>query len=173
MSFFSTRPLGSSFQTPPSLQGRRRWEWLVGSIALNLILIGLILSFMLGGKGLLGDHAHQPFVTWQMELLPTLQPPDAAIVTAATRRISDQQAEGDARVHTSYMQTRAILAVEPLDRDALRRSLDEMTAIRNGEQTTIGAIFLEELEALSPDGRAKVLAGMERESRRRFGPSGH
>ncbi len=137
------------------------------SVALNLVLIGLILSF------LLGNHQHQPLVTWQVELLSTLNPDDAAIVQSATRRISDQQAAGDSRIHLDYTRTRAILAVEPLDQDALRQALGDIATTRNDEQTAIGGIFLDELVALSPDGRAKVLAGMERESRRHSATSGH
>ncbi len=137
------------------------------SVALNLVLIGVILSF------LFGNHQHQPLVTWQVELLSTLNPADAEIVKSATQRISEQQAGGDSRIHIDYTHTRAILAVEPLDRDALQRALGDIATTRNSEQIAIGGIFLDELVALSPDGRAKVLAGMERESRRRSAASGH
>ena len=149
------------------LQGRRRWEWLIASIAVNLVLIGLILSF------LMGNHRHQPLVTWQREMLSSLSPSDAAIVQAATQRISERQSDSDAHAHAEFVRTRSILAVEPLDRDALKQTLDDITQIRNDQQTAVSGIFFEELTALSPEGRAKVLAAMERESHRYSPPSGH
>jgi hypothetical protein len=166
MPSFSARPLAASFGAPPFLQGRRRWEWLIASIALNLILIGLVLSFLLGAR-----H-HQPLVTWQMDLLPSLDAADAAIVSSATQRITDQQNGGDARIHLDYTKVRALLRVETPDRHALQEMFDDIAVTRNAEQTTINGIFLDELMALSPDGRAKTLAAMERESRRYAPPSG-
>jgi hypothetical protein len=159
--------LASSFRTPPLPQGRRRWEWLIASIAVNLVLIGLILSF------LMGNHRRQPLVTWQQALLSSLSPSDAAIVQAATQRIADRQNDADAHAHMEFGRTRAILAVEPLDRDALKQTLNVVTDIRNSQQTETSGIFFEELTALSPEGRAKVLAAMERESHRYSPPSGH
>ncbi len=157
----------ASFSTPPALQGRRRWEWLVASIAINLVLIGLILSYLLGG------HRHQPFVTWQSELLPTLGADDARIVQSAIDRIAAEQMSGDSRIHEDFTRTRAILAVEPLDRDALAKAMNDIAAARNAQQTEIGDIFRDELQSLSADGRAKILAAMERESRRYHPPPGH
>jgi hypothetical protein len=104
--------------------------------------------------------------------LPSLDAADAAIVSSATQRITDQQNGGDARIHLDYTKVRALLRVETPDRHALQEMFDDIAVTRNAEQTTINGIFLDELMALSPDGRAKTLAAMERESRRYAPPSG-
>ena len=65
--------------------------WLPLSVALNLVLIGLVVAWELN----LPPPPRQPLVTWQRELIPSLSPADAAIVTEAAGQVADAQAAGD------------------------------------------------------------------------------
>ena len=64
----------SSFSVSRSFpMSRTRWGWLPLSVALNLVLIGIILGY--------ASRSHeaaprQALVTWQRELLPSLPPAD-------------------------------------------------------------------------------------------------
>ncbi len=150
----------ASFSTPPLLQKGSSRGWLVGSIALNLILIGLILAW------LVMPHENQRLVTWQRAVVPTLAPADASIVTGAVDRIAGRQAQADIKVHQDYARVRTILSTEPLDRAALEKELNEVAEARNSQETEILHIFLEELTSVTPEGRAKLVAGMEKASHR-------
>jgi hypothetical protein len=149
---------------------RTRWGWLPLSVALNLVLIGVVLGW--------ASRTHMPasrqaLVTWQRELLPSLSPADVPIVSSATDRIAAAQAQGDTAVHQAYVQLRAILAVSPLDKPGMEKAFEAIRAARDTQQTTINGIFSEELSAVTPDGRAAVLKAMEVESHRNHPPGGH
>ncbi len=161
----------SSFSVSRSFpMSRTRWGWLPLSVALNLVLIGLILGYASR------DHMQAPrqaLVTWQRDLLPTLPAADVPIVTNATNRIAAAQAQGDATVHQAYVQLRAIMAVSPLDKPGLEQAFEAIRSARDAQQTTINSIFSEELWTITPEGRAVVLKAMEAESHRLHPPGGH
>jgi uncharacterized membrane protein len=149
---------------------RTRWGWLPISVALNLVLIGVILGW--------ASRSHTPaprqaLVTWQRQLLPSLPPADAAIVSSATDSIAAEQATGDTTVHQAYLRMRQILAVSPLDTAAMADTFESIRAARDQQQTAVDKSFFNELSSLSPEGRAIVLKAMEVESRRRHPPGGH
>jgi len=108
----------------------------------------------------------QPIVSWQRALVPSLLPADAAIATEAAGQIADAQAAGDLAVHNEYTTIRGLLAAPQLDQAALNEAFDQMAEIRHNQQVLIGKAFAEELETVSADGRDKILAAMERQSRR-------
>lgn len=141
--------------------GQRRFNWLVVSVAVNLVLAGLIVAWIVTMPG-----PHRPLVTWQQDVLPSLHQADAAIASAAVLRIMAQQEEAEAKVGDQYARVRALLAVDPLDQAALEQAMTEIATTRNNEQIAMRRIFFEELTALSADGRAKMLVAMEKESRR-------
>ena len=161
----------SSFSVSRSFpMSRTRWGWLPLSVALNLVLLGLILGY--------ASRSHAPvlrqaLVTWQRELLPALPPADVPIVTNATNRIAVAQAQGDDTVHQAYVQLRAILAVSPVDKPGMEKAFEAIRAARDAQQTTINGIFSEEMSTITPEGRAAVLKAMEAESHRHRPPGGH
>jgi len=149
---------------------RSRWGWLPVSIALNLVLIGVILG--------LASQNHTPaprqaLVTWQRALLPTLAPADAAIVSGATDKIAAEQSAGDATVHEAYIRIRQVIAVSPLDTAAMASAFESIRATRDAQQTAVDKIFFDELSSVSPEGRAILLKAMEAESHRWHPPGGH
>jgi hypothetical protein len=161
----------SSFSVSRSFpMSRTRWGWLPLSVALNLVLLGLILGY--------ASRSHvqaprQALVTWQRDLLPALPAVDVPIVTNATNRIAAAQAQGDATVHQAYIQLRAIMAVSPLDKPGMEKAFEAIRAARDTQQTTINGIFSEELSTITPEGRAVVQKAMEVESHRLHPPGGH
>ena len=160
----------SSFSLPRgAIPYRSRLGWLPLSLALNLVLIGLVVAWELN----LPAPPRQPLVTWQRELIPSLTPGDAVIATEAAGRIADAQAAGDLAVHNQYTKVRGILATDPLDRAALAEAFDEMADIRHDQQFKAGKAFTEELNTVSADGRRKILAGMERQGQRWKPTPGH
>jgi hypothetical protein len=160
----------SSFSLPRgAVPYRSRLGWLPLSLALNLVLIGLVVAWELN----LPAPPRQPLVTWQRELIPSLSPADGAIAAEAAGRIADAQAEGDLAVHNQYTKVRGILASEPLDRAALADTFNLMADIRHDQQFKAGKAFTEELETMSADGRQKILARMEKQSQRWQPTPGH
>jgi hypothetical protein len=149
---------------------RTRWGWLPLSVALNLVLIGVVLGWASRNHT---PPPRQALVTWQRELLPSLPPPDAAIVSGATDSIAAEQAAGDTRVHQAYLRMRQILAVSPLDTAAMLDTFESIRAARDAQQTAVDKSFFNELSSLSPEGRAIVLKAMEAESHRWHPPGGH
>ena len=153
----------SSFSLPRNaVPYRSRLGWLPLSLALNLLLIGVILAWMLN----LPAPPRQPIVTWQRELIPSLSPTDASIANEAAGRIADAQAAGDLAIHNQYTKIRAILAVEPLDRAALAQAFAGLADMRRDQQIQVGDAFDAELRAISADGRRKMLAAMDVQSKR-------
>jgi hypothetical protein len=160
----------SSFSLPRgAVPYRSRLGWLPLSLALNLVLIGLVVAWELN----LPAPPRQPLVTWQRELIPSLSPADAAIAATAAGRIADAQAAGDLAVHNQYTKIRGILAADPLDRAALDETFNRMADIRRDQQSEAGKAFAEELDTVSADGRRKILAGMEKQSQRWKPTPGH
>lgn len=161
----------SSFSIPRgAVPYRSRLGWLPASLALNLILAGVLVAWVSDRP----TPTRQPLVTWQRELAPSLETPDATIVTDGAARIADAQHQGDEGVHQQYAKVRAILAVEPVDHAALDAAFAEMAAIRHSQQLSVGHAFRDELAAVSADGRRKLLAAMEKEAVRfHSSPPGH
>jgi hypothetical protein len=150
----------SSFSIPRStVPYRSRLGWLPLSVAVNLLLIGLVVAWELNLPG----PPHQPLVTWQRELIPSLSPADAAVVSEAAGEIADAQAAADLAVHNQFNKVRAILGVDPLDKAALADAFDQMTSIRQNQQLQIGKAFTEELDQVSDAGRQKILAAMQKQ----------
>lgn len=152
----------SSFSISRGARYRSRLGWLPVSLALNLLLTGLVLAWVLN----LPSPPRQALVTWQRELIPSLSAGDATLATDAAGRIADAQAAGDQAVHIQYAKIRTLLAVEPVDQAALRAAFDKIAVIRNSQQISVGNAFLDELTAVSPEGRRKILSAMEKESQR-------
>ena len=73
----------SSFSLPRNaVPYRSRLGWLPLSLALNLVLIGVVVAWELN----LPAPPRQPLVTWQRELIPSLNSADAAIAAQAAGR---------------------------------------------------------------------------------------
>jgi len=161
----------SSFSIPRgTVPYRSRLGWLPASLALNLILAGVVIAWVSDRPA----PTRQPLVTWQRDLVPDMQAGDAAIVTEGANQIADAQHQGDQAVHEQYARIRAVLGVEPLDHATLDAAFAEMAAIRHNQQIAVGRAFRDELAMVSPDGRRKILAGMEKEAARfRPAPAGH
>jgi hypothetical protein len=148
---------------------RSRLGWLPASLAVNLLLIGLVLAWVWN----MPTPPRQALVTWQRELIPSFSPDDAALASEATGRIADAQATGDKAVHAEYGKIRALLAVEPVDQAALQAAFTEIATIRHNQQIAVGNAFRDELAAVSPEGRRKILSAMEKESQRWHPTTGH
>jgi hypothetical protein len=160
----------SSFSIPRGAAPyRSRLGWLPLSVALNLVLIGLVVAWELN----LPAPPRQPMVTWQRELIPSLSPADATIVATAAGQIADAQSAADMAVHLQFNKIRAILAADPLDKAALADAFNQMATIRQTQQLKVGAAFTEELSAMSADGRKKILAEMEKQGQRWRPTPGH
>ncbi len=149
---------------------RTRWGWLPLSVALNLVLIGVILGW---ASRTHAPESRQALVTWQRELLPSLPPADVPVVNGATDRIAAAQAEADSAVHQAYIQIRAIMAVSPLDKPGMEAAFRTIQSTRDAQQKTVDDIFFDELSTISPEGRGIMLKAMEAESHRLHPPGGH
>jgi hypothetical protein len=161
----------SSFSLPrPAAPYSSRIGWLPLSIAVNLLLIGFLLAWVVSNQA---PAPRQPLVTWQRELMPTLSTSDAAVATDAVSRIAASQVACDDAVHAEYAQIRAVLAVEPVDNGAIQAHFDKIIALRNAQQNTALHAFGDELKNLSPEGRRIILTGMEKESQRLHPATGH
>jgi hypothetical protein len=153
----------SSFSIPRNaIPYRSRLGWLPLSLALNLVLIGVVFAWEMRPA----PPSRQPIVTWQRELIPSLTPADATIATEAAGQIADAQAAGDLAVHNEYTTIRGLLAAPQLDQAALGQAFDQVAEIRHNQQILIGKAFAGELEMVSPDGRQKILAAMGMQSQR-------
>ena len=148
---------------------RSRLGWLPLSVALNLVLIGLVVAWEIN----MPAPPRQPLVTWQRELIPSLSETDAAIVTGAAGQIADAQAKGDRAVHQQFNKIRAILAVDPLDKAALADAFNQIATIRQTQQLEIGKAFADELDSVSADGKQKILAAMVKQGERWQRTTGH
>ena len=138
----------------------RRSYWLVVSVAVNLVLLGLILSWAMG------MHARQPPFGWQRELAGSLSASDAAIVSQAADRLEDVQTRTDGLLLVQYEALKTALRAQPFSAAGCQKILDQMAFIRDDQQISFQRIFAEEAAALSPEGRARLVDAMERESRR-------
>lgn len=148
--------LPSGSMSPNLPRQRRRWRWLAVSVAVNLVLGGLILAWVLGMP------PRPPSGSWQKEAIPSLSASDAAIVEDAVKRMGEIKTQGDIQSHESWAKLHGILEADPLDVDALTAQMDDMNRIRVEQSTSMGQTLLTELKTLSPDGRAKLVALMKR-----------
>src|SRR5580658_2234374 len=87
-----------------SASASRRSTWLIVSLAVNLILVGLIVAWIVAMPG-----PHRPLVTWQLNVAPSLSEADATIVMDATNRIIATQDTADEAVHADYEQIKTLL----------------------------------------------------------------
>ena len=141
-------------------RGPRRSYWLVVSVAANLILVGLMLSWAMG------MHARQPLFGWQRDLAGSLSPADAAIVIQAADRLEAVQTRTDGLLMVQYEALKTTLRAQSFSPADCQKILDQMAFIRDDQQISFQRIFAEEAAALSPEGRIRLVDGMERESRR-------
>jgi hypothetical protein len=137
----------------------RRFNWLIISVAGNLLLLGLIVAWIVSMP-----PPHRPLVSWQQEVLPSLGQADAAIVSGAASRIAAAQDQANEALQQQYAQVHALLAAEPLDQAALQQAMTRISVIRNDEQVATRRVFFQELVSVSPAGRARLLAALEKES---------
>jgi len=104
-------------------------------------------------------------VIWQRDLVASLSSGDAAIVSDAVERMAQAQGEGARSIHADFLKISALLAVEPLDQEALKQTLGDMSRIRGDQQQGVNQAFFKELVAVSADGRAKMLAALQKQAR--------
>jgi hypothetical protein len=142
----------------------RGFPWLAASVAINLIFIGLTLSWALGMR------AHQPLFGWQRELISELSPADAAIASNAADRLEQVQDRTDKMLAEQYEALKTALRAQPFNAAACQKVLDQMAFIRDDQQISFQKIFADEAAALSPEGRSKLVDAMEREAHRWHAP---
>ena len=153
----------SSFSIATSRSRRRgpgRSYWLIASIAVNLVLIGLMLSWAMGMR------AHQPLFGWQRDLIGTLSQSDSAIVSNAADRLEAVQTRTDGLLMAQYEALKTALRARPFNPADCQKILDQMAFIRDDQQILFQQIFAEEAAALSPEGRSGLVDAMDREARR-------
>jgi hypothetical protein len=136
---------------------RHRSIWLVGSLGVNLILIGLVLAWIVGV-----DHPPHPLTDWQTSLLPSLSPQDAVVAQAALQRLNQIQSVSDAKLQAAFAQVHAAATATPFDIHGLEKSLDGVDDIRTERHIAMKRNLLDELSQLSADGRTRVLAAFDR-----------
>lgn len=151
----------SSFSIASGFErGHRRSYWLIGSVAVNLVFIGLIFAWVLGMR------AHQPLFGWQRDIVGSLSEADAAVVSNAADRLQAVQDHTDQLLVAQYGDLKTVLRAQPFNAADCQKVLDEMAFIRDDQQISFQRIFAEEASALSPEGRAKLVDAMDREARR-------
>lgn len=151
----------SSFSIPTRRTAApRRFPWLFASVAINLVFVGLTLSWALGMR------SHQPLPAWQSEFMRALSPEDAAVTARAIDRLKDVQTRADKQLGEQYLALKAALLARPYSAADTQKALDQMSFIRDDQQIAFQKIVAEEAAALSPEGRAKLVDMMEREARR-------
>jgi hypothetical protein len=142
---------------------RRPWSpWLIASVAANLILLGLILSWELFA----GPPAHRPMREVQRSVIPSLSAPDADIVTAAIQKLDRTQVIDDAKAQAEFARVQAAMAANPFDAGALDTAFEAAEAARMAHFRQVRMIVVDELTAVSPEARALLAAAMNRENQR-------
>jgi hypothetical protein len=143
---------------------RRRWSvWLILSIAVNLVLLGLILSWAFRFDG---PPPHRPMRDLQRDLIPSLSAADAEIVTTTVQRLDEIQKRDDAVSVPRFARLQAALSANPYDRAATDTAFDQLEATRADHFREFRGIIADELSTLSPDGRAKLAAALSRDNPR-------
>jgi hypothetical protein len=139
-----------------------RWRnsWLVASLVVNLLLMGLLFAWAL-------DMNHpRPPSSWQRDVLPSLTTGDAEIVNLALARSNDIHDRGETLSGEQLFLLPNLIRADPFDRAKLEQTLMTIEKIRADQRDAITIGFLNELSALSPDGRAKMAAALEQEAHR-------
>jgi len=152
----------SSFSIAPGIERRPRPRsfWLIASIAVNLILVGLIASWVIGMR------VHQPLIGWQRDLVGSVSAEDATVIGKAADQMEQVQIHTDQLLGAQYTKLKDALRAQPFSTLDCQKVLDEMAFIRDDQQISFQRIFAEEAAALSPDGRSKLVEAMDREGRR-------
>jgi uncharacterized membrane protein len=129
-----------------------RWRWALGaSIALNVFLVALIVTHLVGHHG---EKHFKPTMRIDM-LAATLPPADGDKLRAALQARKDIAAGID-DLRAAQDKERGVLRAQPFDEAALRQAMAEVQARRRVVEMAIHDLIAGVAGQLSPEGRAKL-----------------
>jgi uncharacterized membrane protein len=136
---------------PTMTRGSSRWL-LLGSLALNLFFIGVVVAFAI--------RAPAPAPAWDRDVFvrveriaSTLPPADAEILRSRIKASRADIEAAQTRHRTAQDVIRAALRAQPFDADALRAAMANTRAARQAFDQTIQATFAGSAAQMSQAGR--------------------
>jgi len=136
---------------PTMMRGSSRWL-LLGSLALNLFFIGVVVAFAI--------RAPAPAPAWDRDVFvrveriaSTLPPADAEILRSRIKASRADIEAAQTRHRTAQDVIRAALRAQPFDADALRAAMANTRAARQAFDQTIQATFAGSAAQMSQAGR--------------------
>lgn len=155
----------------PPPKPRRGWHWLlIGSLALNFLLIGLLA----GGAVRMWRAAAVDVPAAELALLWRALPERerdslrGLVDDDDDLRPGDRHAAMRARMQTDLAELRALLVAEPFDRAALEARLTQARDRQADRADRALARMLDRIEALPASERARMAERLQRRWERRF-----
>jgi uncharacterized membrane protein len=128
--------------------------FLVGSLALNLFLIGVVGAYQLRGHGIEPRALRSPLRI--EEIAETLPRADAARLEAVFRAHEAEIAEYSAAIRQAQNRERDGFRAQPFDRAAVAASMAEARFNHDAAKRVIHDVIIEAAQQMSPQGRAKL-----------------
>ena len=141
--------------TPPIVP-KRRWLWPVvfASLALNLLIVGIVAGAFLSGGGRDGRESGPVRSLMGEPFIRALEPSDRRAIVGAMVRNRDQLRENREALRARVTSLLDALQAEPFDRAAVATILEEQRRLATGRQMIGEEILLDRLEAMSAEERA-------------------
>jgi uncharacterized membrane protein len=139
---------------PAMMRSSSRWL-LLGSLALNLFFIGVVVALAIRSPAPASNWDRDIFVRVE-RIANTLPSQDAAALRTniAAKRADIEAAQ--AKYRSAQDIIRAAMRAEPFDADALRAAMANTRAARQAFDQTIQGVFADAAGQMSPAGRQAV-----------------
>lgn len=134
---------------------RKPLHWfLIGSLALNLFLIGVVGAYQLRRQGV-APHALRGPLRIE-EIAETLPRADAALLEAVFRAHEAEVAEYNVAIRQAQNRERDGFRAQPFDRAVVAESMAAARFNHDAAKRVIHDVILEAAQQMSPQGRAKL-----------------
>ena len=158
----------------PDPPGKKRFAWgrvlLIGSLALNLLVVGLVAGALLSG-GPPGDRNPALRALGYGPFLQALPRADRAAMAEAFKEKAGSFRENRRELRREFDRFLELLRADPLDADALRAAIDRQRARISERQALGSALLVDRIVAMSAEDRAayadKLGAAMRRQAPRK------
>lgn len=157
-------------QAPERTHRTPRWikVVLVLSLALNLLIAGLVLGALVSGKG--GERPRSERDMAGLPFLRALEPADRRAVLADLRRDAGSFRENRRETRARFASLLEALRAETFDREAVKVLLDEQRGIAVARQNTGERIILDRVVSMSVAERRAYADRLEQSLKRRRSP---
>lgn len=154
-------------EEPKSNPGSSRWMriLLVASLALNLLIVGLVAGAVLGGRSD-GDRGAESRAFQRQPLIGALEPAMRRDVLQQLRRDARQPGEHARALRGRFRAYLDALRSDSFDVSEVGRLLSEQRASMGGWQDAVDGILLEKLSEMTPEERFAYADRLEELGRR-------